>query len=200
MIARINGLLRNIPVWVVYLAGGLLVPWFLYLAATGGLGVEPIKALEKELGRLGLKFLVAGLVITPLRRLTGVNLIRFRRSIGVLAFYYISCHLLVWLLLDVQALDAIVKDIVKRPFVTVGMAGFVLLVPLAATSNNWSVRRLGPAVWRKIHRLVYFAVLLGAVHFLMLTKGWQIEPMAYLAVIVLLLILRLPARRHAVTA
>jgi sulfoxide reductase heme-binding subunit YedZ len=188
---RVNGAVRRVPVWLVYVLGLLPAPWFLYLGLTGGLGVEPIKALEHELGLVALKLLVAGLCITPLRRFAGVNLIRLRRAIGVLAFTYVALHLLVWLVLDVQVLSRIWADIVKRPYITIGMIGFLMLLPLAATSNNWSVRRLGPK-WRQLHKLTYIAVLLGAVHFVMLRKGFQIEPLAYLAAILILLALRLP--------
>jgi len=176
--------------------GALPGPYLFYMGVTGGLGVEPIKALEHALGEWALQFLIAGLAVTPLRRRLGVNLMKFRRAIGLLSFYYICLHLLVWLLLDVQIPAQIWADIVKRPYITIGMAGFLLLLPLAATSNNLSVRRLGPA-WRRLHRLVYPAVLLGAVHFVMLRKGLQIEPLIYLALILALLALRLPARRRA---
>lgn len=188
---RVNMAVRRVPVWLVYLAGLLPAPWFLYLGLTGGLGVEPIKALEHELGLFALQLLIAGLAITPLRRFAGVNLIRFRRAIGVLAFTYVALHLLVWLVLDVQVLARIWADIVKRPYITIGMIGFLAMLPLALTSNNWSVRRLGPK-WRQLHKLTYIVVLLGAVHFVMLRKGFQIEPLAYLAAILILLALRLP--------
>lgn len=154
--------------------------------------MEPIKALEHELGELALKFLVAGLAVTPLRRFTGINLLKFRRAIGLIAFYYVSCHLLVWLVLDVQLPSQIWADIVKRPYITVGMAAFVLLIPLAATSNTLSLRRMGPVAWRRLHKLVYPAVILGAVHYLMLMKGFQIEPLIYLVLILGLLLARLP--------
>lgn len=188
---RVNGAVRRVPVWLVYVAGLLPAPWFLYLGLTGGLGVEPIKALEHELGLFALQLLVAGLAITPLRRFAGINLLRFRRAIGVLAFTYVALHLLVWLVLDVQAPARIWADIVKRPYITIGMIGFLAMIPLALTSNNWSVRRLGPR-WRQVHKLTYIVVLLGAVHFVMLRKGFQLEPLAYLAAIVILLTLRLP--------
>jgi methionine sulfoxide reductase heme-binding subunit len=188
---RVNSAVRRVPVWLVYLVGLLPAPWFLYLGLTGGLGVEPIKALEHELGLFALQLLIAGLCVTPLRRFAGVNLIRFRRAIGVMAFTYVALHLLVWLVLDVQAPARIWADIVKRPYITIGMTGFLLLLPLALTSNNWSVRRLGPK-WRQLHKLTYIAVLLGAVHFVMLRKGFQIEPLLYLAAIVILLAARLP--------
>ena len=187
---RLNDWLRRVPLWAVYSVGLLPAPLLVYLGATGGLGVEPIKALEHELGELALKLLVLGLAITPLRRLTGLNLIRFRRAVGLLAFYYVCCHLLVWLVLDVQMPAEIWADIVKRPYVTIGMTAFVLMIPLALTSNAWSIRKLGPA-WRRLHKLTYAVALMGGVHYLMLVKGWQIEPMLYLAGIAALLLMRL---------
>ncbi len=187
----VNQAIRKIPVWAVYLAGALPAPWFLYLALTGGLGVEPITALEHKLGELALQLLILGLAVTPLRQHLGLNLMKFRRAIGVLAFSYVALHLLVWLVLDVQLLGQIWADILKRPYITVGMAGFILLLPLAVTSNNWSVGRLGPR-WRKLHKLVYPAVLLGGVHYVMLAKGFQLEPLLYLVAIIGLLLARLP--------
>ncbi|GHF32653.1 protein-methionine-sulfoxide reductase heme-binding subunit MsrQ [Seohaeicola zhoushanensis] len=189
-----NALLRRVPVWLVYIVCMAGAPWLFWLGVSGGLGPEPVKGLERELGELALKFLVAGLAVTPLRRFLGLNLMRFRRAIGLVTFFYVCCHLLVWLVLDVQLLAQIWADIVKRPYITVGMAAFVLLVPLAVTSNNRSVRRLGPA-WRRLHRLVYPAAILGGVHYLMLAKGFRIEPLVYLALIAGLLLLRLPFPR-----
>jgi methionine sulfoxide reductase heme-binding subunit len=191
LVDRINTAARRVPVWLIYLAGSLPAPWFLYLGLTGGLGVEPIKALEHVLGMQALQLLIAGLAITPLRRFAGINLIRFRRAIGVLAFTYVALHLLVWLVLDVQAMARVWADIVKRPYITIGMIGFVLMLPLVLTSNNRAVRRLGP-LWRQLHKLTYIVVLLGGLHFMMLRKGFQLEPLLYLAVILLLLALRLP--------
>ncbi|MFT4962310.1 MAG: sulfoxide reductase heme-binding subunit YedZ [Paracoccaceae bacterium] len=196
---RLNGWLRKVPVWAVYLALAVPPPWLLYLGLTGGLGAEPIKALEHELGELGLKLLVIGLAITPVRRYVGLNLIKFRRAIGVMTFVYIALHLLVWLVLDVQVLNEIWADILKRPYISIGMVAFVLMTPLAMTSNNWSVRRLGPK-WRKLHKLVYGIAILGALHFVLLVKGFQIEPLLYMAVILGLLVLRLPNRRKPVVA
>ncbi len=190
----INTAIRRVPPWVLYAGGALWVVWLFYRAATGGLGVEPIEALEHRLGEVALQLLVIGLAITPLRRFAGLNLMKFRRAVGVLAFAFVSLHLLVWLVLDVQLPSQIWADILKRPYITVGMAGFLLLLPLAVTSNNWSVRKLGPA-WRKLHRLVYPAVLLGAIHYVMLAKGFQLEPLVYLSAIIVLLLLRLPVAK-----
>ncbi|SLN61695.1 Sulfoxide reductase heme-binding subunit YedZ [Roseivivax jejudonensis] len=196
---RINAAARRLPVWPLYLLGALPPLWWLWLGLTGGLGVEPIEVLEHRLGEAALQILIAGLVVSPLRRHLGVNLIRFRRALGILAFSYVFLHLLVWLVLDVQIPAQIWADIVKRPYITVGMAGFILLLPLVVTSNDRAVRRLG-AGWRKLHRLTYPAVFLGALHYVMLAKGFQFEPLLYLAAVVALLLIRLPRRRGAVTA
>lgn len=186
---RINGLARRVPVWAVWLLGLAPAVWTFYLGLTGGLGAEPIKALERELGEVALQLVILGLCITPLRRYLGVNLIRFRRAVGLLAFTYVSVHLLVWLVLDVQIWAQIWADILKRPYVTVGFTAFLLMIPLALTSNDLSLRRLGPR-WRVLHRLTYAVAVLGAVHFIWLSKGFQIEPLVYLAVILALLGLR----------
>lgn len=190
MIDAINTALRRIPTWVLYLLGSLYPVWLLYLGMTGGLGADPVKALEHELGERALQLLILGLAVTPLRRFVGVNLIRFRRALGVLTFTYVALHLLVWLLLDVQIVSQILADIAKRPYITIGMAGFVLMVPLALTSNDASVKRLGRK-WKRLHLLTYPAAFLGGLHYVMLVKGFQIEPLIYLTVIVVLLALRL---------
>jgi sulfoxide reductase heme-binding subunit YedZ len=194
----INQLLRKVPTWLVYLVGLIPVPLFLYLAQTGGLGREPIKALEHELGELGLKLIIVGLAITPLCKAVGLKLIKFRRAIGVLAFTYVALHLLVWLVLDVGILSQIWADILKRPYITIGMVGFVVMIPLAVTSNNWSVKRLG-VKWRRLHQLTYVAAALGGVHFIMIVKGIQLEPIIYMVIILALLAYRLPmfARKPA---
>jgi sulfoxide reductase heme-binding subunit YedZ len=190
MIDAINTALRRIPTWVLYLLGSLYPVWLLYLGMTGGLGADPVKALEHELGERALQLLILGLAVTPLRRFVGVNLIRFRRALGVLTFTYVALHLLVWLLLDVQIVSQILADIAKRPYITIGMAGFVLMVPLALTSNDASVKRLGRK-WKRLHLLTYPAAFLGGLHYVMLAKGFQIEPLIYLTLIVVLLALRL---------
>ena len=189
----INGALRRVPVWPIYIVGAMPAFWYLYLGLTGGLGAEPIKGLEHALGLFGLKLLIVVLSVTPLRKATGISLIRFRRALGLLVFFYIACHLATWLILDVQNVDAIWKDIVKRPYITIGMVAFTLMLPLAVTSNNLSVRKIGPVLWRRVHWLTYPVAMLGAVHYVMLVKGWQIEPLVYLTIVVALLMMRLVA-------
>lgn len=189
---RLNRFARRIPTWPLYL-GALIPPaWYFYAGVSGQLGVDPVKAMEHKIGLLGLQVLIASLCITPLRRYAGLNLIKFRRALGLIAFFYIVLHLLVWIVLDVQIPSQVIADIYKRPYITIGMAAFVLIIPLAATSYNAAIRRLGRN-WRRLHWLVYPAVVLGGVHFVMLRKGWQLEPLLYLGGIALLLVLRLPS-------
>ena len=195
LVTTLNQYLRRVPAWMLYVLAPLPAAWLLYLGTTGGLGVEPINALERELGEIGLQLLILGLAVTPLRQMFGLNLLKFRRAIGVIAFSYVGLHLLVWLVLDVGILSQIWSDILKRPYITVGMGAFVLLLPLAVTSNDLSIRKLGAARWRKLHKLAYGAALLGGLHFVMLVKGFQWEPLVYLGVTLVLLATRLPAVR-----
>lgn len=197
-VQTINNAVRRVPGWLFYIGGAIYAGWLFWLGLTGGLGVEPIEALEHAYGDIALKLIIAGLAVTPLRQWAGVNLIGWRRAIGVTAFFFVLAHLMVWAVLDVQQLSAMWSDIVKRPYVTIGMVGFLCLVPLAITSNNWAVRKLGPVKWRKLHRLAYPAAVLGSLHFMWVAKGFQIEPLVYLAVTVGLLMLRVRPMRARV--
>jgi sulfoxide reductase heme-binding subunit YedZ len=172
--------------------------WSFYLGLTDQLGADPQKTLERTLGLWALRFLILALCVTPLRRLGGPNLLRYRRAIGLLAFYYAALHLTVYTVLD-QGLDlgAIWADIVKRPYITIGMLAFTILVPLAVTSNHAMIRRLGGSAWSRLHRLVYVAIAAAALHFLMLVKTWPAEPVIYAVIIAALLLFRavVPARK-----
>ena len=176
----------------IYIVGIMPAVWYFYLGITDQLGADPQNALERALGLWALRFLIAGLAITPLRRLGGPNLIRYRRAIGLLAFSYATLHLTVYMVLD-QGLDvsAIVADIIKRPYITVGMFAFLTLVPLAVTSNNAMIRRLSGGAWQKLHRWVYVAAAAAAIHFIMLVKAWPPEPLIYAALVAILLLFRL---------
>jgi methionine sulfoxide reductase heme-binding subunit len=192
MVQAINSALRRVPPLAIYLAGLVPLLWLVWLLVSGALGVDPVKRIEHQLGEWALQLLLAGLAITPLRRFAGVNLIRYRRAIGLLAFLYVTLHLTTWLLLDIQLRwSEIWADIVKRPYITAGFASFVALLPLAITSNNRSVRRMGARAWQNLHRLTYFAALAGAVHYIWLVKAWPPEPLVYLGLTVFLLIVRL---------
>ncbi|MEO0669721.1 MAG: protein-methionine-sulfoxide reductase heme-binding subunit MsrQ [Pseudomonadota bacterium] len=199
MVDRLNTAARKLPRWAIYVFCLLPVPVLLYQGINGGLGRDPVKALEHELGEVAIQLLIVGLCVSPLRRFAGVNLLRFRRAFGVLAFVYVGLHLLVWAALDVQTLERVWADIVKRPYITVGMASFLLMLPLIFTSNNRAVRWLGP-LWTRVHLLTYPVALLAAVHFIWVRKGFQIEPILYLAAIVGLLALRFVPKRARVAA
>lgn len=192
VIQTINGGLRRIPAWTIYIVGAAYAVWEFWRALNqiGPYLVEPINVLERAYGEVALILMVVGLTVTPLRKWTGVNLIKFRRAIGVTAFFYVLAHFLVFAILDVQSVSRVWTEIVKRPYVTVGMASFLMLIPLAVTSNSLSVRKLGAATWRKMHKLTYPAAILGAIHSLWLVKGFQLEPIIYLLVILGLVAVR----------
>ncbi len=191
-VQRVNGIIRRVPGWPIYLLFPLPGIWLFWRALNNQLGANPIEVLEHEYGELGLQLIIVTLLITPLRRWTHINLLSFRRAIGVMAFVYVLAHVSTWLLLDHQLdLQAIWTEIVKRPYITIGMVGFLALLPLALTSNNLSVRKLGPLRWRKLHRLAYLAAFAGAAHYLLLVKAWPIEPIIYAAVVAALLGVRL---------
>ncbi|MBO9395046.1 protein-methionine-sulfoxide reductase heme-binding subunit MsrQ [Shimia sp. R9_2] len=195
MTDALNTAIRKTPSWLLYLVGAAYPVWLLYAGFTGGLGVDPVKAMEHALGKAGLQVLVAVLLVSPLRRFTPLNFLSWRRALGVISFFYILLHFLVWMVLDVQILSQVWADIAKRPYIIVGMASLLILLPLAVTSNNRSVRKLGPK-WRKLHKATYLAVLLGGIHYIMQIKSFQYEPYVYLFVIVGLIALRrLPKRQ-----
>lgn len=199
-VQRINLWLGRIPPWLLYVLSVVPPAWLLWLGLTGGLGVEPIEALEHELGEMALQLLIVTLAVRPVYEWIGINLMKLRRAIGLITFFYVFLHLLVWLVLDVGILSEIWADIVKRPYITVGMSSFVLLLPLAVTSNNRSLRKLGPRKWKKLHQLTYLAALLGALHYVMLAKGFQLEPLVYLGIVIALLAVRLKLPRKAAAA
>lgn len=178
---------------VVVVAGFGPAAYLVWAAFTGGLGANPIEAITRETGTWTLRFLVATLAVTPLRRLTGWSaLAPWRRTLGLFAFFYGSLHFLTYLWLD-QFFDfgAIVKDIGKRPFITAGFTAFVLMVPLAVTSTARMVRRLGGVAWRRLHRLVYVVVAAGVVHYWWLVKADIRRPLAYAVIVGVLLLARM---------
>ena len=188
IVQAINTTVKRIPAGLLYIV--LPVPgiWLFYQAVNNQLGADPLKALEFQLGLYALQLLVATLLITPLRNLLNINLIKFRRAIGLMAFFYVLAHFTTYLWLDQQwGWVAIFKDITKRPYIIIGVLSFLALVPLAVTSNNRSIKRLGAASWKKLHRLSYFAAVGGAVHYVLLRKTWEQEPILYVLVVLVLL-------------
>jgi methionine sulfoxide reductase heme-binding subunit len=175
-----------------------------WLAMHHGLGANPIEYITRSTGWWILSFLMLTLLVTPLRRLTGWNwLLRLRRMLGLYAFFYVCLHFSIYIWLD-QFFDwqGIVKDIAKRPFITIGFAGFVLLIPLAITSTNAMVRRLGSKRWQALHRLVYVIAILGVIHFWWLVKKDITEPLIFAGILTVLLGIRAiwAARKVAVSS
>jgi methionine sulfoxide reductase heme-binding subunit len=168
-------------------------------AWAGTLGANPIEVITRATGEWTLILLLTTLAVTPLRRLTGLNwLLRLRRMLGLTVFFYACLHLVTYLWLD-QFFDlaAIVKDIVKRPFITAGFAAFLLLLPLAITSADAMVRRLGGRRWLALHRLVYLAAGIGVLHYWWLVKADTREPFFYAVILALLLVARVAWRMTA---
>ncbi|TCZ89099.1 sulfoxide reductase heme-binding subunit YedZ [Lysobacter sp. N42] len=155
---------------------------------TGALGADPVAAIEHFLGLWALRMLALGLAVTPLRQLTGLTvLLRFRRMLGLYAFFYASLHFTAWIVLDLRGYwTQLFTEIVERPYITVGFLAWLLLVPLAATSTQGAMRRLGRA-WGRLHRLVYAAAILAVLHFWWLVKSDIREPALYAGLVALLL-------------
>ena len=187
----VNAFLRRVPAWPIYIVSVAWFAWLFFQALTGAMGPDPVNALEHALGDVALQLMVVVLAITPARKYLGLNLIKYRRALGLAVFFFVAMHLGVWLFLDVQIVSQIVQDILKRPYITVGMVSFVLMIPLAITSNNRSIHKLGPQVWNRLHKLTYAAVILGAVHNVMIQKVWEAEALVYLGLIAALLALRI---------
>ena len=173
-----------------------LVPLGVIVAAAfeGDLGANPVETLIHHFGEWALRLMLVTLAVTPVRRLSGWNqAVRLRRMLGLFAFFYAVLHLATYVVLDRSLLlDELLDDLGERPYIMVGFAAFVLLVPLAATSTNAMVRRLGGRRWRRLHRLAYVAAIGGVVHFWWLVKADVREPLIYAAVLALLFVLRLP--------
>jgi sulfoxide reductase heme-binding subunit YedZ len=173
---------------------GSAVPFAMlaYKSATGRLGANPIATALNQLGLLALTFLVACLACTPLKILFGVTWpIRIRKTLGLLAFYTATSHFLLYAVVDQGLrLRTVLEDVTKRPFIAVGFAAWLLLVPLAATSTKAAVTRLGFKRWKAIHRLVYGVAVLAAIHFRLRVKADAREPFVWLAIVAALLCIR----------
>lgn len=172
----------------------LLAPALLLGAevAFGTVGADPVEALQLTTGIWALRLLALTLLVTPLRRLTGWNVLaRYRRMLGLFTFFYATLHLLVYLVID-QGLwvDGIVEDVFERPYITLGMLGWLLLLPLAVTSTAGWVRRLGGRRWQRLHRLVYVVAVAGVLHYLLSVKKDLTLPLIYLGVFAVLLAAR----------
>ena len=175
----------------VWILGLFPVGWIGWRFSHDGLGANPVEALLHLAGRWALVFLLITLAVTPIRRVTRWNrIVKVRRPLGLFAFFYLCLHLLTYVGLDqLFAMEYIVEDVVERPYITVGFAAFLLLVPLAITSTRGWIRRLGRR-WQRLHRLVYPATALGVLHFYWQVKADTLWPLVAAGALVVLLLLR----------
>ena len=187
-------------IWLLALAPAA---WLAWTVVNQTLSPNPAEAINRFLGEWALKFLIATLAVTPLRKLTGwAVLTRLRRLFGLFAFFYVVLHLTSYIVVD-QFFDwaAIWNDIVKRTFITLGMLGFVILAALAATSSARMVKRMGGHNWQRLHKGVYAASVLAVIHFIMMRKGFQLEPLMYTGFLTMLLAARLlPSRKTRISS
>ena len=188
---------RTLTKAIIFFLCLLPAVWLLTNFFQDNLGANPFEALTRQSGEWTLRFLLIVLAITPLRKITGqVCLMAYRRMLGLYVFFYACLHLTTYIWFD-QFFDwnEIVTDIIKRPFITVGMLAFVLLLPLAITStNNW-MRRLGRR-WKKLHQMVYIIGILGVLHYLWLVKADLREPLIYTAILIILLAYRFKGSKY----
>lgn len=164
--------------------------WLAYKGFFIGLGANPIEKISRYTGDWTLRLLLLTLAVTPLRILTGVSLVKYRRMLGLFTFFYVCVHFFNWLVIDnFFDLDSMIKDVMKHPYVTVGFAAFVLLVPLAVTSTHAMIKRLGKN-WKRLHQTIYVIAVLGVLHYLWLVKADNREPLIYIAILAALLAVR----------
>lgn len=176
---------------VLFILCLLPIVWVISNAFFGDLGANPVETVTHQTGDWTLRLLLITLLITPLKTITGsAQLIRFRRMLGLFVYFYASCHFLIWFLAD-HSLDPVsmFEDIIDRPYITFGFSAFLLLTPLAITSNFYSMAKLGKN-WKKLHKLVYAILILGVVHFLWLVKADNLEPLIYAGIAAVLLLMR----------
>jgi methionine sulfoxide reductase heme-binding subunit len=189
-VATTNGMHKAAKVCVFLLC---LTPfaWLVTRTLTGRLGINPVEDLELTTGIWALRFLVLTLAVTPIRRLTGWNrIIQYRRMLGLFAFFYVCAHFVIYVAVDqFFAWSLIVKDVAKRPFITMGFTAFVLMIPLALTSTKGWIRRLGRK-WQMLHRLIYISGACAAIHYLWKVKVMIGSPVYYAAIIAILLTFR----------
>ncbi len=191
--STLRDLVRRALKPVVFILCLLPLVWLIAQGLTGGLGANPIEALIRGLGDWALRFLLIALAVTPVRIITGwLGIARLRRMLGLFAFFYVMLHVLSYVGLDqLFNLARLWDDVVKRIYITFGMAAFLMLIPLAITSTDKMVKRLGGTTWRRLHRAVYVAAIAATIHYFLMIKAGYTEPMIYAAILAVLFAVRL---------
>ena len=189
---KFRAIFRHLPVSLLYLILLTPIPLYFYWGVVNQLGPDPLRFLEHKYGELGLVFLLITLSISPLLRYAKINLVKFRRCFGLVAFYYIVSHILVYFFLDIGlSMDLLLSDLQKRYYIIAVFFPLITLIPMALTSNNFAVRKLNIRTWNKIHSFVYIAIILSIFHFILMSKTWTEELYFYTLATVIILGLKL---------
>ena len=189
--------IKNYRILIIYIILLTPIPVYFYLGLMNRLGPDPVKFLEHKYGELALIFLILTLSITPLLKILKVNLLKYRRCFGLVTFYYVISHILIYLIFDIGlSLDLLVSDLKKRYYIIAGFFSFILLVPLAVTSSDKAVKRLSPKIWKRLHKLVFIALLLSIIHFILLSKTWTIELLTYTLATMIILLIRINYKKY----
>ena len=190
--------IKNYIILITYIILLTPIPFYFYLGLMNRLGPDPVKFLEHKYGELALIFLILTLSITPLLKIFKVNLTKFRRCFGLVTFYYVISHILIYLIFDIGlSLDLLVSDLKKRYYIIAGFFSFILMVPLAVTSSDKAVKRLSPKTWKRLHKLVFIALSFSIIHFILLSKTWTIELLTYTLTTVIILLLRIKFKKYS---
>ena len=189
---KFRAIFKHLPVSLLYLILLIPIPLYFYWGVENQLVPDPLRFLEHKYGELGLVFLLITLSISPLLRYAKINLMKFRRCVGLVAFYYVISHICVYFFLDIGlSMDLLLSDLQKRYYIIAGFFAFITLIPLALTSNNFSLRKLNTKIWNKIHSFVYVAIILSIFHFILMSKTWTGELYFYTLITVIILALKL---------
>ena len=191
-VSRVNYFLDHVPIWIIYLVG--FFPFLLvsFLLLIDKVGPDPLRVLEHKTGIWSLNFLILVLSISLFENFFNLRLLRFRRCLGLLAFYYTFIHLMIYIFLDRQLnFFEIFNDIIKRPYIFFGFLAFIFFLPLVFTSNNFSKRFLGIKTWLKIHVLVYFVAIFSIIHYILLVKSYPLQPIILSFLVFFLIIMKI---------
>ena len=187
-----SSLFRFLPIPLIYCILLIPIPLYFYWGTVNQLGPDPLRSLEHKYGELGLIFLLVTLSISPLFKYAKINFMRYRRCIGLVAFYYIVSHICVYFFLDIGlSIDILLSDLQKRYYIIAGFFAFITLIPLALTSNNFALRKLNIKTWNKIHSFVYIAIVSSIFHFILMSKTWTVELYFYTGITIFILILKI---------
>ena len=191
-----SSLFRSLPISLLYCILLIPIPLYFYWGTVNQLGPDPLRFLEHKYGELGLIFLLVSLSISPVFKYANINLVRYRRCIGLVAFYYIVSHICVYFFLDIGlSIDILLSDLQKRYYIIAGFFAFITLIPLALTSNNFALRKLNIKTWNRIHSFIYIAIVLSIFHFILMSKTWTGELYFYTGITILILILKIKSTK-----